>query len=83
MSATPQPTPSGGPGPRRILLTLLGGVSLTFCSYVAFFSFPGSGVVESVAAVTYGSLFLAGVVLFFGGCAQAIGFLYRKLKGTP
>jgi predicted phage tail protein len=83
LSSSQRPQPSGGPSLRRILLTLLGGVSLAFCSYVAFFSFSGSGVVESVAAVTYAALFLTGVALFLGGCVQAIGFLHRKLKGTP
>ena len=48
MSTAPQPTPAGKPDARRSLLTILGGLSLAFCSYVAFFSFPGQGVVESV-----------------------------------
>ena len=81
MSLPPQPEQSVRPGFRRILLTILGGISLTFCSYVAFFSFPGSGVVEYVAAFTYTALFLAGIVLFFGGCIQAVGFLYRRFRG--
>ena len=80
---SPQPPDvSGKPGLRRILLTILGGISLSFCSWVAFFSFPGTGVAESVAAVTYASLFLAGLVLLLGGCVQAAGFLYRKFKGA-
>jgi hypothetical protein len=82
-SESPQSGQSPNPGPRRFLLTILGGSSLAFLSYVAFFSFPNSGVAEGVAAVTYASLFLTGVVLFLGGCVQAIGFLRRKLKGMP
>jgi len=78
----PEPEKHPGPGLRRVLLTMLGGMSLSFCSYVAFFSVERRGVVESVATVTYASLFLAGVVLFLGGCAQAIGLFYRKLKGA-
>ena len=82
-SLPPEPEQSLRPPLRRILLTLLGGVSLAFCSFVAFYSFPRSGVVESVAAVTYAALFLAGVVLVLGGCVQAVGYLHRKFKGTP
>ena len=81
-SLPPQPEQSVRPGLRRILLTMLGGVSLAFCSFVAFYSFPRSGVIESVAAVTYAALFLTGMVLFLGGCIQAAGFLYRKIKGA-
>jgi len=83
VSTAPQPTPAGKPDARRSLLTILGGLSLAFCSYVAFFSFPGQGVVESVASVTYGALFVTGVILFAGGCVQAIGVVSRKLKGGP
>lgn len=80
---SPQADDSSRPSQRRILLTMLGGISLAFCSYVAFFSFEHQGVVESVAMVTYGSLFFAGVILFLGGCVQAIRLFYRKLKGSP
>jgi hypothetical protein len=82
MSSPEQPEESGKPTLRRILLTILGGVSLSGCSWVAFFSFRGTGLIESMAVVTYASLFLAGIVLFLGGCVQAAGFLYRKFKGA-
>ncbi|HUJ40867.1 MAG TPA: hypothetical protein VLW54_09995 [Candidatus Acidoferrales bacterium] len=83
MSAPPQAEQSGQHGLRRILLTIVGGVGLTYCSYVAFFSLSRPYVLlEGAAAVVYAALFLAGVVLFFGGCVQAIGFLYRKYRGA-
>ncbi len=70
-------------GVRRVLLIMLGGISLAFCSYVAFFSVEQPGVVESTARVTYASLFFAGVILFVGGCVQAIGLFYKKFRGAP
>ena len=80
MSSRERAEESGRPGLRRILLTIWGGISLSVCSGIAFFSFPAGGVAERVAAVFYASLFLAGMVLLLGGCVQAAGFLYRKFK---
>jgi len=81
MSAPPQAEQPQELGLRRILLTMLGGMGLAYCSYVAFFSLSRPYVLlEGAAAVVYAALFLAGVVLFCGGCAQAAGFLYRKFK---
>jgi len=82
MGAPPQVEPSRELGIRRILLTILGGMGLAYCSYVAFFSLPKPYTLEGAAAVVYAALFLAGVVLFCGGCVQAIEFLHRKFRGT-
>ncbi|HVN10095.1 MAG TPA: hypothetical protein VMV61_14050 [Patescibacteria group bacterium] len=82
MSAPPQAEPSHELGIRRILLTIIGGMGLAYCSYVAFSSLPKPYVLEGVAAVIYIALFLAGVALFVGGSIQAIRFLYRKFKGA-
>jgi len=83
VSDPPEAEPSGETGIRRILLTILGGMGLAYCSYVAFFTLQRPYVLlEGAAAVVYAALFLAGVVLFFGGCVQAAGFLYRRFKGT-
>ncbi len=82
-SESPQPDQSAKRGVRRVLLIMLGGISLAFCSYVAFFSLERPGVAESAAKVTYASLFFAGVILFLGGCAQAIGLFYKRFRGDP
>jgi hypothetical protein len=82
MSASPQEEQPRERGIRRFLLTILGGMSLAFCSFVAFFSLPKPYILEGVAAIIYAALFFTGVVLFFGGCIQAVQFLYRKIKGA-
>ena len=83
MSAPPQAEQPRETGLRRILLTMVGGMGLAYCSNVAFFSLSRPYVLlEGVAAVVYAALFLAGVAVFVGGCVQAMGFLHRKFKGA-